>query len=104
VWERWDALLPDGSINPGDMTSFNHYALGAVADWLHRSVAELAPMEPGYRRLLVRPRPSRLLEAARARLMTPYGEASVAWERADGWLHLRVVVPPGAGAEVHGSS
>jgi alpha-L-rhamnosidase len=34
IWERWDSMLPDGSINPGDMTSFNHYALGAVADWL----------------------------------------------------------------------
>ena len=36
VWERWDSMLPDGSINPGEMTSFNHYALGAVADWMHR--------------------------------------------------------------------
>ena len=57
VWERWDSMLPDGSINPGEMTSFNHYALGAVADFLHRVVAGLAPSEPGYRRLLVRPRP-----------------------------------------------
>ena len=39
VWERWDSMLPDGSINPGEMTSFNHYALGAVADWMHRRVA-----------------------------------------------------------------
>src|SRR5665648_1144760 len=37
IWERWDSMLPDGSINPGEMTSFNHYALGAVADWLHRT-------------------------------------------------------------------
>ena len=47
VWERWDSLLADGSINPGEMTSFNHYALGAVADWLHRTVAGLAPGAPG---------------------------------------------------------
>jgi alpha-L-rhamnosidase len=43
IWERWDSMLPDGSINPGEMTSFNHYALGAVADFLHRTVAGLAP-------------------------------------------------------------
>ena len=49
VWERWDSMLPDGTINPGQMTSFNHYALGAVADWLHRTVAGLAPAAPGYR-------------------------------------------------------
>ena len=42
IWERWDSMLPDGSINPGEMTSFNHYAFGAVADWLHRTVAGLA--------------------------------------------------------------
>ncbi|MCB0241082.1 MAG: alpha-L-rhamnosidase, partial [Anaerolineae bacterium] len=43
IWERWDSMLPDGRVNPGKMTSFNHYALGAVADWLHRTVAGLAP-------------------------------------------------------------
>ena len=51
IWERWDSMLPDGSVNPGEMTSFNHYALGAVADWLHRTVGGLAPAAPGYRRL-----------------------------------------------------
>jgi alpha-L-rhamnosidase len=101
VWERWDSLLADGSINPGQMNSFNHYALGAVADWLHRTVAGLAPGAPGYRHIVVRPEPSRFLTAAAARLRTPYGEASVAWERSHGLLALRVVVPVGAGATVH---
>src|SRR5699024_1249001 len=50
IWERWDSMLPDGTVNPGDMTSFNHYALGAVADWMHRVVAGIDPLEPGYRR------------------------------------------------------
>jgi alpha-L-rhamnosidase len=101
VWERWDSMLPDGSINPGQMTSFNHYALGAVADWLHRRVAGLAPAAPGYRRLLVRPVPDRRLTSAAARHDTPYGEAAVSWERADGRLTLRVTVPVGATATVH---
>ena len=51
IWERWDSMLPDGTINPGEMTSFNHYAFGAVADWLHRVVAGLAPDAPGYERI-----------------------------------------------------
>ena len=42
IWERWDAMLPDGTINPGQMTSFNHYALGAVADWMHRTIGGIA--------------------------------------------------------------
>ncbi|MGK5685503.1 family 78 glycoside hydrolase catalytic domain [Actinoplanes sp. URMC 104] len=101
VWERWDSMLPDGSINPGQMTSFNHYALGAVADWLHRRVAGLAPGEPGYRRLEVRPLPDRRLTHASARHLTPYGEASVSWKRDGGELRLEVVVPVGTSAAVH---
>ena len=50
IWERWDSMLPDGTINPGQMTSFNHYALGAVADWMHRVIGGIAPLEPGYAR------------------------------------------------------
>ena len=77
VWERWDSMLPDGTINPGDMTSFNHYALGAVADWLHRTVAGLAPAAPGYRRLRVAPQPGPGITSAAATHETPYGTASV---------------------------
>jgi alpha-L-rhamnosidase len=101
VWERWDSMLPDGTINPGQMTSFNHYAFGAVADWLHRTVAGLAPSAPGYRELLVRPTPARNLTSASARHRTPYGDAEVSWQRADGRLRLRIVVPVGATATVH---
>ncbi|MDX3672810.1 family 78 glycoside hydrolase catalytic domain [Streptomyces europaeiscabiei] len=101
VWERWDSLLPDGTVNPGQMTSFNHYALGAVADWMHRTVAGLAPAAPGYREILVRPLPHRSLTHATAVHLTPYGEASVGWRREDGRFHLKVVVPTGTRATVH---
>ncbi|WP_380161956.1 family 78 glycoside hydrolase catalytic domain [Kineococcus sp. R86509] len=101
IWERWDSLRPDGSVNPGGMTSFNHYALGAVADWLHRSVAGLASAEPGYRRITIAPSPPAALTHAAARHLTPYGEASVAWERAEGQFTLSVLVPVGTQAEVH---
>jgi alpha-L-rhamnosidase len=100
IWERWDAMLPDGSVNPGEMTSFNHYALGAVADWLHRVVAGLAPAAPGYRSLLIRPRPGGGLTSAAARHHTPYGEAAVAWSREGTTLRVDVTVPPGTEASV----
>jgi len=100
VWERWDSMLPDGSINPGQMTSFNHYALGAVADWMHRRVAGLAAAEPGYRTIDVRPLFTDHLTNASARHLTPYGEASVAWTRADGQVTLKVTVPVGSRAKV----
>ena len=100
IWERWDSLLPDGTVNPGEMTSFNHYALGAVSDWLQRTVAGLAPAEPGYRRLRVAPVPGGDLEWAAARIITPYGAASSSWRRQGDDVLLEVVVPPGATAEV----
>lgn len=100
IWERWDSMLPDGSINSGNMTSFNHYALGAVADWLHRTVAGLAPAAPGYRTLSVRPLPGGGLTWAAARHLTPYGTASVRWRREDATLHVEVSVPPGCDAVI----
>jgi alpha-L-rhamnosidase len=101
VWERWDSMLPDGSINPGEMTSFNHYALGAVADWLHRSVAGLAPSSPGYRSLRIAPRPGPGLTSAAATHETPYGTASASWTLEGGTaLALEVVVPPNSDAEI----
>ncbi|SDY77344.1 alpha-L-rhamnosidase [Herbiconiux ginsengi] len=96
IWERWDSMLPDGTVNPGSMTSFNHYALGAVADWLHRVVAGLAPEEAGYRVIRFAPRPGGGLTSASARHRTPYGEASVSWHIVDGTLRVRVEVPVGA--------
>ena len=101
TWERWDSMLPDGSINPGGMTSFNHYALGAVAAWLERAVGGLAPAEPGYRVIEVAPVPGGGLSSAESVHRTPYGWAASAW-RLDGGgrLELDVVVPVGARARV----
>ncbi|MFD7136817.1 family 78 glycoside hydrolase catalytic domain [Streptomyces sp. NPDC059894] len=100
VWERWDSMLPDGGVNPGEMTSFNHYALGAVADWMHRTVAGLAPAGPGYRRLLVRPRPGGGLTWARAEYDTPHGRAETSWRVEGGRLLVDVLVPPAVTALV----
>ncbi len=100
VWERWDGIRPDGSRNPGEMNSFNHYALGAVVDWLHRSVAGLAPAEPGYRRLLVEPLPGPGLDHATARHDTPYGRAEAGWRRTTDGVVVHAVVPTGTTATV----
>lgn len=100
IWERWDSMLPDGTVNPGEMTSFNHYALGAVADWLHRVVGGLAPAEPGYRRLEIKPVPGDGLTQARARHQTPYGMAECEWALDGDQIEVRVQVPPNTTAGV----
>lgn len=100
VWERWDSLLPDGSVNPGEMTSFNHYALGAVADFLHRVVGGLQLVEPGWSRVRVAPQPGGGLESASTAHLSPFGLIGVQWRRADGRLVVEVDVPPGVTAEI----
>jgi len=100
IWERWDSLLPDGSVNPGEMTSFNHYAFGAVADWLQRVVGGLAPAAPGYRQLAIAPRPGGGLSFASARHQTPYGLASCAWRIEAGTITVEVEVPANTTASV----
>jgi len=100
IWERWDSMLEDGSINPGEMTSFNHYALGAVADWMHRSLAGLAPAQPGYRVIRIEPRPLPEFDYATTSHETPYGLASAGWKRVGAQYVVDAVVPPNTTAEV----
>jgi alpha-L-rhamnosidase len=100
IWERWDSMRPDGTVNPGRMTSFNHYALGAVADWMHRTVAGLAPTAPGYRSIRFRPQPGGGLTWARAEHETPYGRAAISWSIEAGELRVGVTVPTGTDAVV----
>jgi len=110
VWERWDAIRPDGSIHPGTMApmaedqeeghmlSFNHYAYGAVIDWVYRHVAGIAPVraQPGYRQIMFAPRPAASIDWAKASVATPFGKAAIAWRVADDVLVADIEVPLGA--------
>jgi len=101
TWERWDSLLPDGHVNPGSMTSFNHYAFGAVADWVHATVGGLAPAEPGWRVAAVEPVPGGGITSADTRFVSGYGELRVKWNMAAGGrFDMQVWVPPNARARV----
>lgn len=99
-WERWDSLLADGSLNPGDMLSFNHPVFSGIADWMHRVVGGLAPAAPGYRTVRVAPTPGGGITWATTAHETPYGRVEVAWRLSDETFALDLVVPPGVRAEV----
>jgi alpha-L-rhamnosidase len=100
VWERWDSILPDGTINPGEMTSFNHYALGAVADWLHKGIGGISPLAPGYSKVRIAPVPGEGIDWAKTSLKTPHGTVRVEWKHDGGALHLEAIVPEGVEADV----
>ena len=94
IWERWDSLLDDLTVNPGSMTSFNHYALGSVADWMHRVIGGIEPVAPGYRRVRIAARPGPLQHAS-ARYESAYGPITTEWTVEGGDFQLRVHLPTG---------
>ncbi|WP_262492159.1 glycoside hydrolase family 78 protein [Microbacterium sp. ANT_H45B] len=100
IWERWDSIRPDGTINPSGMTSLNHYALGAVVDWMHRTIGGLTALEPGYRRMRIAPLPGGGLTSASLRHTTVHGEVRVAWRLEDGTVTVDVSIPEGTSAEI----
>ena len=95
IWERWDGIKPDGSFRSASMNSFNHYAYGAIGDWLYRVVAgiELDPDVPGYKRILIQPQPGGQLTYAKARLDSPYGRIESHWMVEDDEFRLAVTIP-----------
>ncbi|WP_286259040.1 alpha-L-rhamnosidase [Streptomyces graminofaciens] len=98
MWERWDAIRPDGTIDTekaGTMLSFNHYAYGAVAAWLYQSVVGLRATAPGYRTVDIGPHPGGGLTSADASIVTPYGTAAVAWAISGNTLTVDISLPPG---------
>ncbi|MBN2909745.1 family 78 glycoside hydrolase catalytic domain [Polycladomyces sp. WAk] len=93
MWEHWDSIKVDGSFWSDDMNSFNHYAYGAVGEWLYRVVAGIDTDEehPGYKHILIRPKPEPALKYVKASLQTMYGEVAAHWGFVDG-QHMEVFV------------
>ncbi len=102
VWERWNSYSHEKGFGPVDMNSFNHYAYGAVGEWMVATIAglDLDPDVPAFQRSLLRPRPGGDLTFARASLQTPYGLLSTDWKLEDGVFTLNAVVPPNTSAIV----
>jgi alpha-L-rhamnosidase len=94
IWERWDGIRPDSSFEEASMNSFNHYAYGAIGDWMYRSVAGLDTKQgsPGYKEIIVKPHIGKGLTAASAEQWTPYGKLVSSWKmEADrGVLHVEI--------------
>jgi len=102
IWERWDGQKPDGSFQDRAMNSFNHYAYGAVGDWMYQVMVgiEVDPEKPGYKHILIQPHPGGGLTHASASHATMYGRVSSGWEIKDGKFSLRVEIPANTTATV----
>jgi alpha-L-rhamnosidase len=100
IWERWDGIKPDGTFQDPHMNSFNHYAYGAIGEWMYRVVAGIGidQSRPGYKHILITPRPGGNLNDAKASVDSIYGEVGAGWEIANGKIRLHVQIPPNATA------
>ncbi|WP_099205368.1 alpha-L-rhamnosidase [Scatolibacter rhodanostii] len=105
IWERWDALRPDGTVNIGDlsggsdeksdggMVSFNHYANGAVGDWLYRRIAGIEAKSGGYKTFSIAPLLGGGITAAKGSVQTPYGTVVSDWQLKDNLFTIHIAVP-----------
>lgn len=100
IWERWDGMKPDSSFQTPGMNSFNHYAYGAIGDWLYRVVAgiDIDESAPGYRHININPHPVKELGKVQASLLTPLGKVSTIWQPGEGETIFEVVIPANATA------
>jgi alpha-L-rhamnosidase len=103
IWERWDGIKPDTSFQTPTMNSFNHYAYGAIGDWMYRVIAGIDTYEdgPGYKHIKIKPHLSDSLTYANADLKTYYGNVSSHWKRENGKLQLDIEIPTNTKATVY---
>ncbi len=100
MWEHWDGVKPDGSFWSSDMNSYNHYAYGAIGEWMMRRLAGIDLLEPGYRKMALRPMPIEGISQVSAWQETPYGRVECQWTAEGGRRTVRAAIPAGAEAEV----
>ncbi|HEX7189021.1 MAG TPA: family 78 glycoside hydrolase catalytic domain, partial [Actinomycetes bacterium] len=100
IWERWNSIMPDGSFGPIEMNSFNHYAYGAVGEWMYRTMAGVSAQEPGYKQILIAPEPGQGIDSSAFSHETPYGTVRSSWTAGAEGLKLDVTVPGNTTATV----
>jgi alpha-L-rhamnosidase len=102
IWERWNGIHPDSSFEPASMNSFNHYAYGAIGDWMYRVVAGIDTYEDGvgYKHIKIQPVLGAGVTQASATLKTYYGQISSSWKMAGSKLEMYIEVPANTYATV----
>jgi alpha-L-rhamnosidase len=100
IWERWDGQKPDSTFQDVGMNSFNHYAYGAIGDWMYRVVAGIEIGKPGYKHILIQPKPDSRLTYAKATYNSNYGDIASGWELRDGKLTVTVTIPANTTATI----
>ncbi len=102
IWEHWDGIKPDGSMWSDEMNSFNHYAYGAVGDWLYSTAGGINAARPGFERVHFAPKPDKRIDWFKAEIETAYGKISSHWYHKNGKINYEIETPVEATAEIDG--
>ncbi|MDR9856160.1 family 78 glycoside hydrolase catalytic domain [Paenibacillus sp. VCA1] len=102
IWEHWDSIKEDGSFWSEEMNSFNHYAYGSVGEWLYGVVAgiDTSQAEPGYKGIVIHPRPGKGITSAEAAYDSMYGTIRSSWSIQSGRMRMDVTIPPNTTATI----
>jgi alpha-L-rhamnosidase len=100
IWERWDGQKTDSSFQDKGMNSFNHYAYGAIGDWMYRVITGIEIGKPGYKHILIQPKPDKRLTYAKASFESSYGLIASGWEIKEGKMSLHISIPANTTATI----
>jgi alpha-L-rhamnosidase len=100
MWERWNSYTREHGFGPVGMNSFNHYAYGAVGEWIYGVIGGIRPLAPGFKRILFAPEPGGGITSADTSLRTPQGTAACRWRLRGRTMTVDVTVPEGATSEI----
>lgn len=100
IWERWDGIKPDGTFQTTYMNSFNHYAYGAIGDWMYQNIAGIQLGSPGFKEIVIKPALGGGLTWCKASYNCPNGKISVDWKITNGKFILDVIIPKGSTGNV----
>ena len=101
IWERWNSVMEDGSMNPDGMNSLNHYAYGSVAEFLYQGAGGLRPAKPGFSEAVIAPQIDARLGWVLMRYDSVNGTYLCSWKlRDDGQVEVNLTIPFGCRAAV----
>ncbi len=100
IWERWNSYSKADGFNEQKMNSLNHYAYGAIGEWIYERIAGIAPLEPGYKKIRIAPKTNEKLTSAAASLNTTYGAVASSWKIEKGIFSIDVTIPANTTAEI----
>lgn len=101
IWERWNSILPNGDFDESGMNSLNHYAYGSIGSWMYRKIAGINQLEPGYKKIMIKPQFIKGITSVEATFKSVYGEIKSAWSCKDKIIKVDVEIPANTTAVIY---